>query len=92
MRVPGTFTAPPQATHSATPLSRIVESGRGDRGTNAPNAMPDASSPEGTLWALLSPEEQEFFLKLQAEGQLTYGRALSATEPQPPGARLDVRA
>jgi hypothetical protein len=63
------------------------------RDSSASNPGQNATAPDGTLWSLLSPEEQEFFSRLQLQGPLTYGQALAGGQPEPPrGTRLDVRA
>jgi hypothetical protein len=52
-----------------------------------------ASHAGSSLWAMLTPEEREFFLSQAALGPLTYRRGRRpASAPAPPtGQRLDVK-
>jgi hypothetical protein len=65
--------------------------GAGDESTV--RAARSGTEPAGSLWALLTPDEQSFFTKMDALGPLTYrAKSESGESPAPPiGQRIDVK-
>jgi hypothetical protein len=88
MNIQGTTPTP---IRDLTPLAGAVRQPIGNAGGRA-NA-PARSASEPTLWELLTPEEQEFFLKQMSAGPITYRPNGTAGEraPVPTGRRIDVR-
>lgn len=75
------LTLPTGAVRSSTPSAGERES------------APNRPAAEPSLWELLTPEEQEFFLRQMTVGPITYRPNGTAGEsaPIPTGRRIDVR-